>query len=321
MTRDSKELLEVEDPAVEVLTQHLGWTELDSIESEKLRPSLKEPVLVDILKRKIKELNPWITEENINRVIRSITSVQATSVIEANEIIQAMLEKGTTVLQDKNDGLGLKSQDTILIDYNNINHNDFYVIRRYKVVNLRENEPDIVLFINGIPIVVIECKSPALRNPMIEGLIQLFRYQESEDKYRNQGCPKLFHTAQIIVSTYRDKTKYGTNYTPERHWSEWKIPYHITLNELAKKLGRAPSSQDIFLFSVCDKKILLDLIQNFIVYEREKGKIIKKLAKYQQYRAVINLVNRLLKKRTGQGGVVWHTQGSGKKSFNAMDCS
>ena len=312
MTRDSMELLEVEDPAVEVLTQYLGWKEIDSKESEELRPSKKEVVLVPILYDTIKRLNPWISDENANRVIRSITHVQATSVIEANEKIQAMLEKGTTVTQDIGDGLGLKSRDVHLIDYENIKNNDFHVVRQFRVEHFNENKPDIVLFINGLPIVVIECKSPKLRNPMQKGFEQLTRYQEAQDRFRNVGCPKLFHTAQIIVSTYKDRTKYGTNYTPERHWSEWKEPYPLTLDDMAKELGRAPTSQDIFLFGVCSKQNLLDLIQNFIVYEREKGKTIKKLAKYQQFRAVNNIVKQTTKKKSTQGGVVWHTQGSGK---------
>lgn len=314
MARDSKEVLEVEDPAIEVLTQYLGWTEIDSKESEDLRPSLKEPVLVKILERKIRELNDWISEENLKRVVRSITAVQTTSVIEANEKIQAMLEKGTTVQQDKKDGLGVKGHTVQLIDYKNIDNNDFHVIRQYKVKHTKPDpqKPDIVLFINGLPILVIECKSPTLRDPMKEGMKQVFRYQETEDKYRGTGCPKLFNTVQIVASTYKDKLKYGTNYTVERHWSEWKEAYPDTLDKLQYALGRPPSSQDIFLWGVCSKTNLLDLIRNFIVYEREKGKIIKKLAKYQQYRAVNNLLRKLLKKKNNQGGVIWHTQGSGK---------
>lgn len=310
--RDSKELLEVEDPAVEVLTQYLGWTEIDSQKADELRPSLKEPVLTEILKRKIQELNAWISDENINRVVRSITSVQATSVLEANEKIQAMLEKGTTVKQDKGEGLGLKGQDVNLIDYDNIDNNDFNVVRQFKVFHYKENKPDIVLFINGLPIVVIECKSPTIQKPMEQGMIQITRYQESQDNYRNTGCPKLFNTAQIIVSTYKYQLKYATNFTRERHWSEWKEAYPLKLDDLQKTLGRAPYSQDVFLFGVCNKQHLLDVIQNFIVYERERGKIVKKICKYQQFRAVSNLMKRVTQKKTTKGGVIWHTQGSGK---------
>jgi len=312
MVRDSKELLEVEDPIVEVLTKQLGWIEIDSRKADELRPSLKEPIMTKLLKKKIKDLNSWISDENINRVIRSITSVSATSVLEANEMIQAMLEKGTTVRQDKGDGMGLKSHDVILIDYKDIEKNDFNVVRQFNVFNYKENKPDVVLFINGLPIVVIECKSPTIQKPMEQGMRQIFRYQESEDKYRNTGCPKLFNTAQLVVSTYKYQLKYATNFTEERHWSEWKEAYPLKLDDLQKKLGRAPFSQDVFLFGVCTKKNLLDIIQNFIVYEREKGKIIKKVCKYQQFRAVSNLMKRVLEKKTTKGGVIWHTQGSGK---------
>jgi len=312
MTHDSKELLEVEDPAVEALTQHLGWTEIDTKNTDELRPSLKEPVLTVILAKKIKELNPWISDENTGRVVRSITNIQSASVQQANEKIQAMLEKGTTVRQDRGNVPGMKSHDVMLIDYKNIEKNDFNVVRQFRIRHYKENKPDIVLFVNGLPIVVIECKSPALRNPMIEGMIQIVRYQESEDKYRTTGCPKLFNTAQIVVSTYRDQTKYATNFTKERHWSEWKDPYPFSINEIERILGRISTSQDRFLFGVCKKENLLDIIQNFIVYEKEKGKVVKKLCKYQQYRAVSNLLGKILKKRSAKGGVIWHTQGSGK---------
>ena len=312
MTHDSKELLEVENPAIEVLTQHLGWTEIDSKKSEELRPSLKEPILTKILREKIKELNQWIDEENINRVMRNITNIQATSVLEANEKIQAMLEKGTTIRQDKDDGLGLKSHDVILINHENIDKNDFHVVRQFRILHYKENKPDIVLFINGLPIVVIECKSDLLKRGVAEGIEQISRYQEAEDRFRNTGCPKLFNTIQIVVSTKGKLAKYATNFTKERHWSEWKEPYPGTLDWIAKILGRAPTSQDIFLFGVCDKKNLLDIIQNFIVYEREKRKVVKKLCKYQQYRSVSKLLKKILKKRSTKGGIIWHTQGSGK---------
>lgn len=312
MVRDSKELLEVEDPAVEVLTKHLGWVEIDSRKADELRPSLKEPVLTEVLKKKIKDLNDWISDENINRVIRSITSISATSVLEANEKIQAMLEKGTTVRQDKGDGMGLKSHDVHLIDYKKISKNDFNVVRQFRILHYKENKPDIVLFINGLPIVVIECKSPTIQKPMEQGMKQIFRYQESQDVFRNTGCPKLFHTAQLVVSTYKYQLKYATNFTGERHWSEWKEAYPMKLDDLQKTLGRAPYSQDVFLFGVCNKQHLLDIIQNFIVYEREKGKIVKKVCKYQQFRAVSNLIKRITQKKTTKGGVIWHTQGSGK---------
>ena len=90
--------------------------------------------------------------------------------MEANEKIQGMLEKGTTVIQGKLDGLGQKSHDVKLIDYEAPENNEYHIVRQFRVLHYKENKPDIVLFINGLPIVVIECKSPTLRNPMEEGM-------------------------------------------------------------------------------------------------------------------------------------------------------
>ncbi len=306
MARDSKELLEVEDPIVEVLVEHLGYKEMQAKEAELERESIKDIILKKTLARKLKELNPWISEENIKRVIQKIENPQTTTSLEANEIIQAMLEKGTTVRQDN------QSLDVKIIDNENPLNNEFTVSRQFRIMHHKENLPDVVLFVNGIPLVVIECKSPIKTNPMDEAQEQLFRYQEQDDRFRNLGCPKLFNTTQIIVGTCANKTRYATNFTPKRHWSEWKEAYPLNLDELKNILLRVPKEQDIFLFGVCEKNNLLNLIQNFIVYEKEKGKVIKKIAKYQQYRAVNKLVNKLSKKKTSKGGVIWHTQGSGK---------
>ncbi len=313
MTHDAKELMYVENPAVEVLTHNLDWTEIDTRNAENMRESLKETILVPILRESIKRINTWITDENIDRVIRNITNVPATSVLEANEKIYGMLERGTTVLQDKQDGLGQKSQDVFLIDYDNLKNNRFHVVRQFRIEHYRENIPDIVLFINGLPIVVIECKRPDLAKPMEEGIKQVFRYQEIGSEFNNLGCPRLFNTVQIVAVTHRDRAKYGTNNTEERHWAEWKDPFPYTLEEVNRELGRIATPQDLFLFGTCNQKTLLDLIRNFIVFEREYGKVVKKLAKYQQYRAANRIIERVtntdLKKR---GGIIWHWQGSGK---------
>lgn len=307
---DQKELIEVEDPAVEVLTQNLGWTELDARDANGMRDSLKQPILVPKFLDAIKRINPWISEENAQRVVRSVVSLQATSVLEANEQIQTMLERNVTITQDLGDGLGLKGRDVFLIDHQDLKNNEFNVVRQFRVQHYQECVPDITLFINGLPIVVIECKSPVLRNPMEEGMRQLFRYQEMSDEFKSLGCPQLFRTVQIVASTHKDRTMYATNLTPARHWSEWKEPYPATIDYVAREVGRIPSPQDIFLFGVCKPENLIDLIKNFVVYERDQGRVVKKLAKYQQFRAANKIIKRIIEKR--KGGVIWHWQGSGK---------
>jgi type I restriction enzyme R subunit len=305
------ELIEVEDPAVEVLTQHLGWKELWAADIDRLRSSPKECVIAPMLIAAIRRLNPWITTDNAARVARDISNVQASSVLEANEKIHGMIERGVTVVQDRGDGLGARSQDVFLIDFDRPERNEFVVVRQLRVQHYKDIYPDITLFVNGIPLVVIECKSPKIQNPMEEGIRQLMRYQEAEDADRNMGCPRLFHTVQIVVSTFKNKTKYATNYTPAREWSAWKEPFPFTLDEIAKKIGRPPTEQDIFLYGVCSKENLLDIVRTFVVFERERGRTMKKIAKYQQYRAVRNIM-RAVSRDTRKGGVIWHWQGSGK---------
>ena len=312
---DQKEILEVEDPAVEVLTQHLGWKEIETLKANEMRDSLKHPILTFVFLKSLKKINPWISEENAQRVLRSVLSPQAASVLEANEMIHSMLERGTTVKQDLKDGLGLKSRDVFLIDYNNIDNNQFHVVRQFQVKHYLDCFLDIVLFVNGLSIVVIECKSPYIRDPMKKGIERLFRYQEMDDRFKNMGCPQLFNTSQIVVSTFRDKLKYGTNFTPVRHWSEWKDPYPLTKIDIAKRLNYIADpdqvkDQEIFLFGVCSKENLLDLIRNFVVFEREKCGVVKKLAKYPQFRAVNKTLKRIVEEKTG--GIIWHWQGSGK---------
>ena len=188
--RSPKELIETEDPAVEVLTHALGWKELDNSATETMmRPSLKEAILLPQLHAAIRHLNPWISSDNEQRVIREVTNIQATSVIEANEKLHTILVRGATVQQDKNDGLGMKSHGVYLIDFERPEKNEFTVVRQFHVKNYVDCYPDLTLFVNGIPIVVIECKSPGIRDPKNEGLAQLMRYQEATDKDRNQGLP------------------------------------------------------------------------------------------------------------------------------------
>lgn len=307
---DQKEKLEVEDPAVEVLMR-LGWQEIDSFVTEKMRSSLKEFVLLPQLHAAIKRLNPWISQENEQRVVREIMNVQATSVIEANEKLHTIMVRGATVLQDRGDGLGMKSHNVFVIDFECPEKNQYVVVRQFHVQHYKDNYPDLTLFINGIPVIVIECKSPGLKDAKAEGLVQLFRYQEMGDSDKNLGCPKLFHTVQLLGLIYRDKAWCATNFTEERHWSEWKEPYPRTLDDLAALLGHPPTPQDILLFGVCSKENLLDIIRYFMVFERESGRIVKKVAKYQQYRAVNKTIEQVTRPDRS-GGFIWHWQGSGK---------
>ncbi len=312
MPTDWDELHLVEEPAIEVL-KGLGYAFVPPEELEKEREGIKDVILIPRLEKALRRINSWISEENVKRAIRSMAHVQATSLMEANEQVHTALVHTVSLEQDI--GQGKKGQPIHFIDFENVSNNEFVITRQFKVIGQKGAiQVDIVVFVNGIPLVVIECKNPTIRNPIEEGITQLLRYQEAEDKFKGLGAPKLFETCQIAAVICREKAHYGTLLTQPRFWSEWKTTFPMSLDEVKNRIGRLPLAQDVFLYGMLTPSNLLDLIRDFIVFDIEKGRTIKKLARYPQFLAVRNAVERIRKTRIPKkrGGVVWHTQGAGK---------
>ena len=311
-SHDWNELHLSEDPAIEFL-QSIGYTFIPSDELDKKRASRKEVVLVKRLEKAIKKLNPWISDENLKKAAREITNVQAVSLMDANEKIHTALVHTISLEQDL--GQGKKGQSVHFIDFEHPENNEFIVTRQFRVQGTKKSIfPDIIIFVNGIPLVVIECKSPTVQNPLEEAITQLHRYQESEDKFKGQGAPHLFCTAQILIGTCGQASMFAAIGTPHMQYAEWKIPFPLTLDDLQNKIGKIPSPQDVLLYGILQPSNLLDIVRNFIVYEVDSGRTIKKLARYQQFIAVNRTIDRIrtAKNPAKRGGVIWHTQGSGK---------
>ena len=302
----------VELPALNQL-QSLGWiyvegSALSSEESEE-RKSFKDVVLEKRLSRSIKQINPWINDENLRKVVRDLTRTHFTNLIEANQSNWQELTQYISVFQDL--GQGNKGQTVKIIDFDHPENNEFLCTNQFKVSGIKQNIiPDIVLFVNGLPLAVIECKSPYITNPMEEGIDQLMRYANRRNPKDDEGAEKLFHFNQLMVSTHRDKARVGTITSRIEHFLEWKDPYPLKVEEV----GAEPSSQDILIAGMFSKTNFLDLIQNFTVFEPVDGRTIKKIARYQQFRAVHKTIDRIKTGRTrkDKSGVIWHTQGSGK---------
>ena len=318
-TQDWNEIHLSEDPAVELL-KAMGYAFASYEELDAERGSLKGVVLVSRLEKKLKEINPWLSDDNLKKAVRAITTVPATSLIEANEKVYTSIVHGISLEQDIGDGQGKKGHDVYFMDFERVEKNEFLVTRQFRVSGPKENiKCDVVVFINGIPLVLIECKSPTIHEPIDKAIEELFRYQELKDDYKDRGAPKLFETLQILIATCGQSAKFATVCTPFRHYLEWKVPYSISLDELyekytAKLFGKPPTPQDVLIYGLLEPSNLLDIVRNFIAFEIEGGKTIKKIARYQQYIAVNNAVERIQKARDPRkrGGVVWHTQGSGK---------
>src|SRR3989339_800222 len=316
-SQDWNEISLSEDPAIELL-KALGYTYLSPQELTTEREGLKEIILVSRLEKKLKELNPWLSEENLKKAVRAITTIPAASLIEANEQVYTSLVHGFSVEQDRGDGK--KSYDVAFIDFEHPDKNEFMITRQFKAAGAKENiKCDIVLFVNGIPLVVIECKSPTIQEPINKAIEQLFRYQELKEEYKDRGAPRLFESVQMLIATCGQGAKFATVNAPYRHFLEWKIPHPITLDELNSKYtgrlsGKTPTPQDVLIYGLLQPANLLDIVRNFIAYEPEGGKTIKKISRYQQFIAVNNAIERVQKSKDyrKRGGVIWHTQGSGK---------
>ena len=307
------ELHLAENPAVKIL-QSIGYTYIPHDDLEPERTSFKEPILTDRLAAALKRLNPGLFDTNVTRAIKAVTQVPAAGLAEANETLYTSLTYGIALEQDRGDGR--KNHTVRFLDFDKPNRNEWIVTRQYKVLGSKKHViPDIVVFVNGLPLGVIECKSPTIGDTWkAEAVKQFHRYQEAGTRWNDQGAPKLFEAAQILVATCGERAVYGTVGTPERFFLEWKEPYPLTVKQLTKKLGRTPTPQDILLYGLLEPRNLLDIVRNFVVFEVDGGRTVRKLTRYKQFIAVNEAMRRIrtARKPSARGGIVWHTQGSGK---------
>jgi len=299
----------VELPALEQL-KSLGWqyihgSELSPDTSDE-RTFFSDVILEKRLIESIKRINPWISDENLRKVVRDIVKPPSISLMETNQSIWETLTQYISVEQDI-DGKGRRGQTVKIIDFQNLEKNEFLCVNQFKISGINQNIiPDIILFINGLPLAVIECKSPYITNPMESGIDQLMRYANLRNPVDDEGAEKLFHYNQIMVSTHRDKARLGTISSLMEHYLEWKDPYPFKPEN--------SNSQEILIKGLFNHQNFLDIIQNFTVFEPIDGKTIKKIPRYQQFRAVHKTIERIKtgNTRKEKGGVIWHTQGSGK---------
>ena len=312
------ELNKEELPAIEQLKQ-IGWTYIYGAEltpEAGARAYLRDVVLVKQLDAAIKRINPWISDENFKKVSREITHPNFAGLMEYNHAIYQTLVNYQSVEQDL--GKGRKGQTVKIIDFDNLDNNEFICTNQFKVEGANQKIiPDIVCLVNGLPLAIIECKSPYITSPMSEGINQLRRYANLRHPHDDEGAEKLFWYNQLMIATCRDQAKVGTISSSSQHYGDWKDAYPFTDNDLD---GVNTTAQHRLLAGMFNKEAFLDLLQNFVIYETVDGRLIKKVARYQQFRAVNKVIERLKtgKTRKDKSGVVWHTQGSGKSLTMVM---
>lgn len=337
------ELMYVETPLLEQLKK-LGWTVVQLDDSEKhdpqksFRESFSEVVIVSRLKASLKRLNPWLNDVQVDDLCRQVQDYPhpLKQVLENNEEVYDRITEG---LSADNEETGEINCPVRLIDWTDVDaydgpdatDNDFLAISQYKVRIPGKEEhiiPDIVLFVNGLPLVVIECKAPDITEPMAEGIDQLMRYQNRRGAEEPEGVPELFYFNQIIMSTCFHDCRYSSITGGVSHFMEWKDAYPYKLRDINPN-GK-PSAQEIAVAGMLEPAHLLDIVQNFIAYKDEDSGIrVKLVPRYMQYRGANKIIERLRKAAKGEkGGTLWHTQGTGKtltmmfvirKMYNSFD--
>lgn len=314
-----------EKPALEQL-KAMGYTVLpgDRFDPQELedseRASRREVILIDRLKRKLVELNPDAIEETIDKAIRYVTNPQGTGLLEENQSLHKDFVANKSFEQDSADGR--RFQTIRYFDYENPENNEFLAVNQFSVKGSKVTDrPDIVIFVNGIPVAVIECKSPVAKDTGVsDALDQLVRYQ--------QEIPALFRTNQLLIGINVFGARYGAVGAHPEEYHDWKanpeeklpiLKNHPAVKELIsqklvneKELPAVPASQDLLIACLLNKKNFIDIIRNFIVFDKnERGRIVKKVCMYQQWLAARKIVKRVLDEDEKKG-IIWHWQGSGK---------
>lgn len=290
----SPEYIHSELPAI-TLFQQMGYQYFDANKHDE-RSDITEVVLKKRLLAALKKLNPWINDNNLKKAFTELMSVNGASLMEINQKVWELIRGGTfTVKQTIN---GVEEFKVVhYIDYLHPDANDFLVVNQMRFHGrAQHSKPDLVVYINGLPIGVIECKSPTASTAWESAYGDLDYYQGNSEK--------LFHFNQICAGIWDVGGKYGAINSPPQFYSVFK-----TSKEDTDIISQAKKEQDKLLIALFKKERILDLIRHFVLFELDEGTVIKKLPRYQQLRATNKTIARL---QAGEGGVVWHTQGSGK---------
>ncbi|MCP4721538.1 MAG: type I restriction endonuclease subunit R [Desulfobacteraceae bacterium] len=322
------EYTEVEQPFLDQL-QVLGWMAVDQGSGiphnpvKSLRQNFRQWILPDVFADAIKNVNrtsdgeQWLTDKQLNDLQDQILRQPNRTLLEANEAIQKLIFKSQV---DVNEVTGEQDPVVKLIDFNRPENNLFHVINQFRIDTpgcvKQFIIPDIVLFVNGIPLAVVECKKggPTCANPMEEAFEQLQRYMNRRKETAAQGLkegePRLFHNNLIIVRSCGLEADFGTITSGQEHFFPWKTQWPND-DETTEGINQ----QEQLITGMLNKRNLLQILRTSSVFmDTDNGSRIKVVCRYQQFRAANKICEQLRNGKTPaqRSGVVWHTQGSGK---------
>lgn len=276
----------VENYVIKFLKETLGYEYIKPQDFAALRQFESEFLIIPQLLKAVMKINN-ISEEEAQNVVREIKK------IDNNEDFLELMRSGVNLVDIKT----RHKRDYKVVDFENIENNLFVITNQFYFEGNSENiRPDILVFLNGLPIVDIEAKSPTAGSSVSyeNAIDQIKRYEKN--------ALKLFLPNCFNLATDGLKTVYGVTYSPKQYFFEWKG------DELMEKAG---SELEMTLAALLKKENILDIIKNFIVFEKAKEQTLKKMCRYQQMRAANKIIERVQEGKIKKG-LIWHTQGSGK---------
>lgn len=295
----------VETPALDWLVR-LGYTHLPGT-AVKVEHRHLAPVLEDVLRPRLLALNPWLAEApgGVDAALIELRKRANDELLAANQAVWTqVLHRSDIQVKD----LAGQPRSVRFLDATDASRNDFHVVDQYVGRNADGElfRPDLLLFVNGLPLAIIECK--ASHHRLDEALAQLDGYQ------RSFAAQFVFN--QVCAGLNRRQGLYGAILTKPAFYARYRLEAP-ELAEVAGLLGSEPAEQEQLLWALFEPSRFLELVAHFVLFETRDGKTVKKLPRYQQWRAVRKMVKRLTS-TTPLGGVIWHTQGSGKSLTMAL---
>ena len=322
----------VEKPFLDQL-EALGWTVIEHGQgiptdpTKSLRENFREVTLRDVFNHAVRAINTttdgrtWLSDKQLDDLHDTLFGHSVRSLVENNEAVLKLLFRSQV---DANELTGEQYPNVKLIDFEHPERNQFHAVNQFRIDTPRATKgfiiPDIVLFVNGLPLAVIECKeaNAFTSNPMFEAFQQLMRYSDQREETKQSGLregePRLFITNQLLIRTSGEQADIGTiTSTDEEFFFPWRDIYPEKNRTFTPPLGIV-RPQETLIQGVLPKETLLDLIRTCSIFMDVCKVRAKVVARYQQYRAVCKIIDRLRKGETpnDRSGVIWHTQGSGK---------
>jgi type I restriction enzyme, R subunit len=322
----------VEKPFLDQISA-LGWQVIDHGEGVpqdptiSLRTGFREVALKGVFCETVRRINrlpdgrEWLTDAQLDNLFDQVTGLNG-KLLEVNQAVFEILTQNRAIVA-RNELTGEASPTVRLVDWDNWGNNVFHAINQFRIDTpgrVKDHiRPDIVLFVNGLPFAIVECKdaNSFTSNPIEEAIEQLTRYANQRSSTHDAGLvegeERLFHTNQLMIVSCGSDARYGTISSAPEHYLAWKAIYPETYADYTKPLGDE-RAQEKLIQGMLAPETLLDIVRHFTLFMDVGDTRIKTVCRYQQYRAVGRVLARLRAGKTPEerSGVVWHTQGSGK---------